>query len=154
MSSWQCDGWHSCVSVQLHSQKCQVDSVIGELMCFSSHHSQECQVDGVAGDLICVQFYFAIRYLVFRTNRLFFVKKEPITLLLFLEKWITLFLKRFTPLPFFKEWEEWWRAICSLFLKQSQKVWYKFLSPLFTFFFKKEQSPLLKRANHSCVRKN
>ena len=95
------DGWHSCVSVQLHSQKCQVDSVIGELMCFSSHHSQECQVDGVAGDLICVQFYFAICYLVFRTNRLFFVKKEPITLLLFLEKWITLFFKAFHSVAFF-----------------------------------------------------
>ena len=69
-----------------HNQKCQVGSVTGEIICFSSHHSQECQVDGVAGDLICVQFYFAICYLVFRTNRLFFVKKEPITLLLFLEK--------------------------------------------------------------------
>ena len=34
-----------------------------------------------------------------------------------------------------------------------QIVWYKLLSPVFSFLFKKEQIPLLKRANGSSDRK-
>ena len=48
-------------------------------------------------------------------------------------------------------------ALFALFVflwKQSQKMWYKFLCLVFSLIFQKEESPLLKRANSSCVRKS